>query len=181
LELGGANSCFYDSLWCSLKPKTYTIIDNNELGLDRFTKNHPDTQNTYLVKQDLLTECAVLDGTYDIVFSVGLIEHFSPEDTQKIIRSHFNFVKPGGLIVIAFPITTWLYRTARRVIEYLDMWAFPDERPLTFAEVNAEISTYAKKMHEVINWPIILTQGVVIYTKKNEQCARLSHGEAPKK
>lgn len=169
LELGGANSCFYDSLWSSLKPRNYTIIDNNELGLDRFKKNHPDTRNTFLVKQDLLCEPNTLNCKYDIVFSVGLIEHFSPADTQKIIRSHFDFVKPGGLIVIAFPITTWLYRTARRVIEYFGLWAFPDERPLTFAEVNAEISTYAEIIHEVINWPIILTQGFVIYSKNMDQ------------
>jgi 2-polyprenyl-3-methyl-5-hydroxy-6-metoxy-1,4-benzoquinol methylase len=169
LELGGANSCFYDSLWCSFKPRTYTIIDNNEVGLERFKKNHPKSKNTFLVKQDLLNEKNVLDQKYDIVFSVGLIEHFSPEETQKIIRSHFNFINPGGIVVIAFPISTWLYRTARKVIEYFGLWAFPDERPLTFAEVNTEISKYAIKIHEAINWSIILTQGIVVYSSKEYQ------------
>jgi 2-polyprenyl-3-methyl-5-hydroxy-6-metoxy-1,4-benzoquinol methylase len=166
LELGGANSCFYDSLWCSLTPRTYTIIDNNDEGLKRFRQNHPDSNNTFLIKQDLLSNGSFLDNKYDIVFSVGLIEHFSPEDTRKIIHAHFKVLNPGGLVVIAFPISTWLYRTARRVIEYFGLWAFPDERPLTFAEVNAEISTSAVKKHEIINWSIILTQGIVVYSSK---------------
>jgi len=181
LELGGANSCFYDSLWFSFKPKTYTIIDNNEVGLERFKESHPESKNTFLVKQDLLNDRIILDQKYDIVFSVGLVEHFSPEETQKIIRSHFNLLNPGGIVVIAFPISTWLYRTARRVIEYFGLWAFPDERPLTFAEVNNEINKYAISLYEVINWSIILTQGIVVSSNKGAQSNFLSGNVSTKK
>ena len=34
----------------------------------------------------------------DIVFSVGLIEHFAAEQTAHVIGRHFSCVKPGGLV-----------------------------------------------------------------------------------
>lgn len=38
---------------------------------------------------------------FDIVASFGFIEHFS--DPHDVADKHFNFVKPGGTVVICFP------------------------------------------------------------------------------
>jgi SAM-dependent methyltransferase len=38
---------------------------------------------------------------FDIVYSLGLIEHFS--DLNLIIEKHLNFLKPGGILVIGAP------------------------------------------------------------------------------
>jgi 2-polyprenyl-3-methyl-5-hydroxy-6-metoxy-1,4-benzoquinol methylase len=65
----------------------------------------------------------------DVVFSVGLIEHFDQSGTNAMIRAHFKALKPAGCAIISFPTPTWLYRAAPRLAETLGLWKFPDERP----------------------------------------------------
>jgi SAM-dependent methyltransferase len=49
---------------------------------------------------------------YDLVFSVGLIEHF--ENTKEIISLHLKYIKPGGELLIILPnfrgINGWFQR-----------------------------------------------------------------------
>jgi cyclopropane fatty-acyl-phospholipid synthase-like methyltransferase len=102
----------------------------------------------------------------DIAFSVGLIEHFSPSDTKRAIQTHFDSVRSGGLVIVTFPTPTLLYRTTRRTIELLGQWKFHDERPLSFTEVLPTMERYGTILHTEINWPIFLTQGIVVARKK---------------
>ncbi len=65
---------------------------------------------------------------YDMVFSIGLIEHF--EDTKEIISLHLKYLKPGGNLVIILPnftgINGWFQRKfdmenyKKHVIECMD-------------------------------------------------------------
>ena len=49
---------------------------------------------------------------YDMVLSFGLIEHFS--DTASIIKTHLQFLKPGGTLFITLPnftgVNGWVQR-----------------------------------------------------------------------
>ena len=49
---------------------------------------------------------------YDMVLSFGLIEHFN--DTQSIIETHLQFLKPGGVLFITLPnfkgVNGWVQR-----------------------------------------------------------------------
>lgn len=164
LELGGANSCFYEAIQNHLSPIKYTIIDNNSTGLEKFKKNFPNAKNVNLINQDLLLETKV-NSQFSVVYSVGLIEHFDEVGTGKIIKQHFEFVKPGGIVLITFPTPTWLYKISRLIIESMGKWIFVDERPIKFEEVLKEISQYGKLLYREINWPIILTQGIVVIRK----------------
>ena len=62
----------------------------------------------------------------------------------------------------AFPTPTWLYRGTRYIAEQLGMWHFPDERPLRFDEVEDQVRKHGTVVESRINWPIVLTQGIVI-------------------
>lgn len=160
-ELGGANSCFADALVESLPVASYHIIDSNQFGISLLEKK-------YGSNGVVSWECAdVMDAVnpqrlFDIVYSVGLIEHFDIERTAIAVSRHFELVKPAGIVVITFPTPTWLYRVSRGSIEAVRQWQFPDERPLGFEEVRNAISPHGKIVREFINWPIILTQGVVV-------------------
>jgi len=103
---------------------------------------------------------------YDVVFSVGLIEHFSPEDTIKSIAAHFDYLKFNGICIITFPTPTWLYKLTRKMAELMGLWIFHDERPLKMVEVITEVQKYGVIRHTSITWPIFLTQGVVVVSKK---------------
>jgi len=41
------------------------------------------------------------DRTFDVVFSIGFIEHF--EDTRMVIKKHLDLLAPGGKLIITLP------------------------------------------------------------------------------
>lgn len=47
------------------------------------------------------------DGTFDLVFSCGLIEHF--EDPSEMIEAHGRLLAPGGTALIAIPNYSGIY------------------------------------------------------------------------
>ena len=164
-EFGGGNSCFYQPFMQVFSPSKYCIADNNQTGLEAFSTRFKgyDPNHTELLQQDILN----LDKQWqsDIVFSVGLIEHFSVADTRKAIEAHLEVLKPGGLLILGFPTPTWLYRISRKVSELLGLWIFHDERPLKREEVLETLRPQGDILHNEILWSIIFTQAFIILKK----------------
>src|SRR6185295_4034966 len=102
LEYGGANSCFIDGILAEVKPARYDVIDNNQLGLDLLKSRYPDDDRVSVNQGDVLSPSDP-DRLYDIVYSVGLIEHFDQVGTAKAVATHFKYLKPGGIAIITFP------------------------------------------------------------------------------
>lgn len=164
LEFGGGNSCFYELFDAVFRPGKYYIIDNNKTGLEAFSRRIGERENTVLLERDVLA--VDIEVETDVVFSVGLIEHFSVEDTRKAVLSHFRVVKKGGLLVLGFPTPTFLYRITRKISELLGLWIFHDERPLTVDEVLETVEEHGELLEKKIIWPIFLTQAMLIIRKK---------------
>lgn len=160
-ELGGGNSYFYQKLREVYPESFYTIIDNNQRGLDIFLQQHSNDDKVKVYNDNVIMPKVAMEAS-DVVFSIGLIEHFFHQDTARAIQTHFAYAKPGSLIIITFPTPTWLYVTARFLTELAGAWRFPDERPLQFKEVVDEMSKYGEILHTSINWPIVFTQGIVV-------------------
>jgi SAM-dependent methyltransferase len=164
IELGGANSAFLELIIDHLHPAQYLIIDNNQTGLDKTKTRIRDNDPVILSNRDILN--LDIDQKADLVFSVGLIEHFDGPGTRKVIQSHFDLLKPGGIALITFPTPTLLYRIVRFMAELTGRWIFHDERPLLFKEVYKTAKIYGEKLSFKIIWPIMLTQGVAVFQKK---------------
>lgn len=166
LELGGGNSCFAQGLMKKVNIRSYSIADNCELAVNKFKQmNIPG--NAYLVD---LTSRNALDGIeqrFDVVYSVGLIEHFRGGTIEKIIETHFGLCKPGGLVIISVPTPTTQYRIIRKMMEILKVWGFPDEKPLKGIELCPIIKQKGKILISEINWKLPLTQ--LIFVVKNEK------------
>ena len=160
-ELGGGNSFIAEDIIDELSVMEYRVVDSNQRSLDllssRFTKFSCVTSKLANVLQ-VEEKCH-----FDIVFSVGLIEHFSEEDSKLAIGSHFRMCRPGGIVLVTFPTPTLLYRAIRGVAELLGIWKFPDERPLKFAEVLAGAGNKGTLLHQSILWGIGLTQGYMVF------------------
>ena len=101
----------------------------------------------------------------DLVFSVGLIEHFDREGTRRAVDAHFDLLKPGGIAVISFPTPTPLYRLARMAAELAGAWIFHDERPLRLVEVAAAAAPHVRLLSHRILWPIVFTQCLAVWRK----------------
>ncbi len=157
LEFGGANSCFIDQILEEVAPARYDVIDSNQLGLDLLHSRYAGDDRVSVSRGDVLAP-AEPGRLYDIVFSVGLIEHFDPAGTAKAVAAHFRYLRPGGTAIITFPTPTWLYRSVRGVAEITNNWIFHDERPLRLPEFERAAAGLGEIKSARILWPLILTQ-----------------------
>jgi putative flippase GtrA len=163
IEIGGANSCFMDRILRETGCRSYDVVDNNRYGLELLERRAGGSGTVHLHLRDVLE--LTPDMQADLVFSVGLVEHFAPAETRRAVLAHFDVLRPGGTAIITFPTPTLLYRAARRLIEAVGMWGFPDERPLEAAEVIGAIRERGEVLEQRILWPLILTQGFVVARK----------------
>lgn len=164
IEFGGGNSCFFKGLAAALPIARYDIVDLNTKSLALFEQQGREVPSiaTAAHRADLLTEAPALEPA-DIVYSVGLVEHFSPEGTREVVRRHFSCVKPGGIVIVTAPTPTWLYRAVRGAAEAIGVWAFPDERPLQPAEIVSAGEGLGTPRHAATLWPQVLTQHAVVW------------------
>lgn len=167
VELGGGGSSFAARLVRRFRFREYGVIDTNEEGLRRFLDLKLPC-SCRAERKSVLSDLP--DWRADLVFSAGLIEHFSPADTVRAVRAHFLLAKPGGAVAILFPENTALYRFVRRILERLDLWSFPDERPLDAGEVirAAECGPCVSEGIRII----LLTQRLLVFQRKHESAER---------
>jgi SAM-dependent methyltransferase len=169
VEIGGANSCFIDPIRATVGTRLYDVIDTNEFGLSLLARRSGYCESINDTRQVGLFRQSVLDLSYegnaDLVFSVGLVEHFTPAETRTAILAHFDVLRPGGILIITFPTPTLLYRVTRRLIEMCGRWKFPDERPLLPGEVLKSIRERGEILYQKTLWPQILTQHLVVARK----------------
>jgi hypothetical protein len=167
VELGGANSCFLWKICRSLLPDRYLVIDRNQYGLsllDGWTAPPPALTTLSVREADVRTPEP--GSAADLVFSVGLIEHFNPIETRNVVRAHFERVRRGGIVLVSYPTPTWLYRASRAVLERAGLWRFPDERPLEFAEIANASGDLGEVIARRTLWPLFLTQEMVVFRKR---------------
>ena len=162
-ELGGGGSCFYNRINKKFSVAEYTVFDSCMTGIQAFIKKFP---NGDAVQTDLLTYHP--ERQYDIVFSVGLIEHFPEEKTATMIRKHFEMTKPGGYVVIFFPTPTALYHVTRKLAELLGVWQFPDERPIEPEEFRKNADQFGMFLKGYTIRANFLSQYAALY-RKNER------------
>jgi hypothetical protein len=162
-EFGGGNSCFADAIVRRFLPRAYHVVDTNPLGLDLLSRRrHPS-----LVLHAADVRDVRLSEPADVVFSVGLIEHFGSVGNSQVIAAHFDNAKPEGWVLISFPNPTWLYVASRGLLEFLGLWRFPDERPLRREEVLAAASGFGEPVWERTLWPLFLTQHMMLFRASN--------------
>lgn len=162
-ELGGAGSAFYPKVNATFSPVRYYIFDNNQCGLDILSQSPEKDNNLILRNADILLLKEKLE--LDVVYSVGVIEHFTSEDTAGAIKAHFELLKTGGIAIISFPTPTWLYRLSRAVSTLLGLWIWHDEVPLAVGEVAELAAEYGEVVDEKILWPMFLTHAMLVIRK----------------
>jgi SAM-dependent methyltransferase len=162
-ELGGAGSCYYDHIQEKLSPKKYIIIDNNRTGLQMMEEKIKGKDNVDLLDIDVLEFNGKME--LDLVYSIGLIEHFPLHERQKVIRVHFDLLKPGGIAILSFPTPTFLYLMTRQLSKMLNLWIWHDEIPLEVDEVIQLMNPFGTVKETKILWPMILTQAMIVVQK----------------
>jgi len=90
-------------------------IDYSEVGcLQAFEQLRKAGVDGQVICRDALAENGDLCGRFDVVISLGLVEHFA--DTSEITRSLARYVRPGGLLVSASPNLAGILGSTQRLL-----------------------------------------------------------------
>src|SRR5581483_1856087 len=77
------------------------VIDNSPVGCEQTRENFERLGIPVEVFEHDLLDPHLDIGRFDLVYSLGLIEHF--EDVQAVVAAHVRLVRPGGLLVLGVP------------------------------------------------------------------------------
>ena len=114
-----------------------TLLDTSERALEqaraRFERLGLPVQ---CVCGDMLNKSNGTAGQFDVSLSSGVIEHFRGDDRTRVIQSHFDVLKPGGMTVISVPHSRCLpYRLWKFYLELRGWWPYGMEIPYSKAEL----------------------------------------------
>ena len=73
------------------------------------------------------------EGTFDVVFHQGLLEHFP--DPYPLLRDNIRILKPGGHLVVDVPQTFHYYTLAKMLLIAINKWFAGWETQFTIAEL----------------------------------------------
>jgi len=82
-----------------------------------------------------------LSDKYDVVHSQGLLEHYTPEEQQKLICLHRDLLTPDGIAIILVPTPSLSYRLWRGLLEKLHLWIYPDETAISATEFTRQLES----------------------------------------
>lgn len=165
MECGGGNSCFATDFCERFKIEYYDIIDKCKLGVQKAENKNVIRKAVCIDLLEELTDKNYLEK-YDLVYSVGLVEHFSDEERERVIQNHFKLCNKGGYVLITAPTPTKKYLFIRKVMELLHVWQFWDETPLELSVIKNEVKQYGTIISLAINKKLPLTQLVVLIRKE---------------
>ena len=101
IELGGFPGYYsvYLKKYQNLSTTLFDYYIHEGLIKELLAKNGLKDGDIKIIESDLFNYTP--EEKYDMVLSFGLIEHFS--DTTSIIKTHLQFLKPGGTLFITLP------------------------------------------------------------------------------
>jgi SAM-dependent methyltransferase len=76
------------------------------------------------------------DGTFDIVFHQGLLEHFRPQIAERLLLENIRVLKQGGLLLIDVPQRYHPYTLVKHLLIALNKWFAGWERSFSVGELS---------------------------------------------
>jgi SAM-dependent methyltransferase len=134
IEIGagaGTNAALLGSLGSNV-----SVLDYSERALERshvfFERNRISAKEIQANALDLPTD---LLGSFDVSMSFGLAEHFAGEERVRIIRSHLDLLRPGGMAFVSVPNkANPPYRLYKLLTERTRLWNVGEEYPFSRRE-----------------------------------------------
>ncbi|HEY6951223.1 MAG TPA: class I SAM-dependent methyltransferase [Bacteroidota bacterium] len=77
------------------------------------------------------------DGTFDIVFHQGLLEHFRKPVAERLLEENIRVLKPGGLLLVDVPQRWHSYTVAKHILITAGKWFAGWERSFSVGELRA--------------------------------------------
>lgn len=161
LEYGGGNSMVAEAISNSFDVRKFTIVDSNKYGIELLKNRNIDNLNA---RCESIFEYKD-EKIYDLIYSIGLIEHFQENNLIKCIKEHFRYVKDGGYVLITFPVKCFRYMFIRAVMEVFNLWRYTDEVPLNNKKIGDILKDYGDVIVNEVNSKLILPQAFILVKK----------------
>jgi SAM-dependent methyltransferase len=100
LEVGGAPGGYLAHVWRQFGHEV-CVLDNSPVGIDLTRRNFKVLGIPGRVLEGDLFKPEDAAPKFDVVFSLGLIEHF--DDTHAVVAAHLDHLKPGGTLIVGCP------------------------------------------------------------------------------
>lgn len=82
------------------------------------------------------------DGTFDVVFHQGLLEHFRPKEAEELLRENIRVLRKGGLLLVDVPQRYHIYTLIKHLLIALDKWFAGWEREFSVRELHSELERH---------------------------------------
>ncbi len=76
------------------------------------------------------------DGSFDLVFHQGLLEHFREKEAENLLRENIRVTKTGGLILVDVPQRYHVYTLMKHILIAMDKWFAGWEREFSLPELD---------------------------------------------
>ncbi|MEO0137945.1 MAG: class I SAM-dependent methyltransferase [candidate division WOR-3 bacterium] len=118
------------------------LLDYSEKSLklaQSYLKTTGQEPSVQLVMADAL-HTPFRDGTFDVVFHQGLLEHF--RDPNPLLKENYRILKKGGLLLIDVPQTFHIYTLIKNILMLFKLWFAGWERQFTIDSLERLLSKY---------------------------------------
>jgi len=75
------------------------------------------------------------DGTFDVVFHQGLLEHFRHPQALALLKENIRVLKQGGYLLVDVPHRYHLYTVVKRILIAINKWFAGWERSFSMPEL----------------------------------------------
>jgi ubiquinone/menaquinone biosynthesis C-methylase UbiE len=82
------------------------------------------------------------DGTFDLVFHQGLLEHFREEEAENLLRENIRVVKNGGLLLVDVPQRYHIYTVMKHILIAFNKWFAGWEREFSVPELERLLRSF---------------------------------------
>lgn len=136
LEIGGAPGQYLVHLHRQFG-YAVTCLDYSPLGCAKTRENFALLGvDGEVVEGDLFDDALELEP-FDVVYSLGLVEHFG--ELEDVVARHLRFVKPGGILILGLPnflgVNGWfMRRLAPEILAVCDLRSMELDRWSTFED-----------------------------------------------
>ncbi len=77
------------------------------------------------------------DGSFDLVFHQGLLEHFREKQATELLRENIRILKRGGLLLVDVPQRYHVYTVMKHILIAMDKWFAGWEREFSVNELQS--------------------------------------------
>lgn len=93
------------------------------------------------------------DGTFDVVFHQGLLEHFRVPEAEALLKENIRVLKSGGLLLVDVPQRFHIYTVIKHVLIAIDKWFAGWEREFSVSELRTLMTGLGlTPVHEYGEW-----------------------------